>query len=294
MIIARLIGGLGNQMFQYAMARNIALRNNAQLKFDISDFSNPEVGTQRDYSLSIFKIKEAFASQEEVNFYLKYKKNDPKTLSDRIHNLFVANQYKYVERQSFQYESWLEKVRDNTYITGFWPSFRYFENINKTILNDFSLKPKFACKVDHCCLDRINQTQSVSLHIRRGDYASDEKTNKHHGLVDMSFYTQAEEIIQKKVGKLHLFIFSDDIPWVKQHLHLQSPVSYVSGKYSKHDWEDLELMKHCKHNVIANSTFSWWGAWLNQNKNKIVISPKKWFNFDRNLEDLLPKTWIQL
>ncbi len=143
--------------------------------------------------------------------------------------------------------------------------------------------------------EMIQSFKSVSLHIRRGDYVSNKVTNQVHGVCDLNYYSHAISYIAERISNTHLFVFSDDPEWAKGNLKTEIPTFFVDNNRADKDYEDLKLMRQCKHNIIANSSFSWWGAWLNQNAGKIVIAPKKWFNDKSiNTKDLIPEKWIRL
>jgi len=275
MIIIQLKGGLGNQMFQYAMGRRVAHANNTDLKLDISWFNNIGVNyTPRKYSLQPFNIIENFASINEIKALKR----------GRIHNLTKRILTK-------------ERFSNNVYLSGYWQNEKYFKDIEDIIRKEFTLKKPIRNKY----IDLINHTNSVSLHIRRGDYVINPEYRKTLGACPLSYYHKAIRNILNFVTHPHFFIFSDDIKWAKNNLKFKHPVTFVSNKEqyllknTNTDYEDLILMSKCKHNIIANSSFSWWGAWLNSNPDKIVIAPKKWFN-DLSLtnKDLIPELWMKI
>lgn len=294
MIITRLIGGLGNQMFQYAMARRIAKINNTKLKLDISGFKTIKNITLRDYSLRPFKIQESFANQKEVDYFKKFARREGGGFKKFFYNLLIAKSSKYVKENKFTFDEKFLNIGAGAYLDGRWASEKYFMDIRSIILKEFALKKAFSKKINQSILKKIRSTSSVSLHIRRGDFAYDKRTNKWHGLCPLNYYYSSSEQIKKRVKNPYFFIFSDDIDWVKKNLKLKFPAIFASGKYSKRDYEDLTLMKNCQHHITANSTFSWWAAWLSKNGSKIVYTPKRWFNIKRDLNDFIPRSWIKI
>ena len=143
--------------------------------------------------------------------------------------------------------------------------------------------------------DRIQSTESVSLHVRRADYIQNALTNKIHGTCDQDYYDRAIRYIAERVIDPHFFIFSDEPEWVKENLKIDFPMTVVDCNDASRNYEDLRLMSTCKHNIIANSSFSWWGAWLNPNPDKLVITPEQWFNDKkRNTKDLIPEQWVKM
>jgi len=290
MIITKLIGGLGNQMFQYAAGRRAAYVNNTSLKLDIAGYENQVGITPRKYMLHIFNIEENFASINEIN---KSKQNTfIQKILKKIYPVFINKLY--IREKGHNFDPDILNVNDNAYLDGYWASEKYFEDIEDIIHKEFTFKNK-PDEINKAVIDKMTHCDSVSIHIRRGDYVNDKKTNQYHGICNLNHYYQSVEYITNKIKSPHFFIFSDDINWAKQNLHLKFPYVFVDHNIGKKDYEDMRLMSECKHNIIANSSFSWWGAWLNQNPNKIVIAPKKWFNDKSiNTKDLIPDLWIKI
>lgn len=285
MIIVKLIGGMGNQMFQYALGRSLAIRNKTDLKMDLSGYEQQKGITPRAYGLSVFAIQADVASVNEV---------------DRIRysNLFFAklgiSGKKYVrERMANIFDSHILDIGDDHYFEGYWQTERYFKDIRDVLLREFSLKPEYD-HLDPSLLRAMADGESVALHVRRGDYVSHVGTNQYHGTCSSEYYQSAIRYIADKIGNPSFFVFSDDIEWVKKNIAVDFSVTYVSDGILK-DYEELTLMSKCKHNIIANSSFSWWGAWLNQNPDKIVVAPKKWFNDpDAAKNDIVPDSWVKM
>ena len=281
MIIVKLSGGLGNQMFQYAFARKLGMLKKEDVKLDISGYENDIL---RKYALTPFNISLQPANTEE----LRQIKN-PYGIYSRIIRLIS----KKIFRQF--YIGWKPKVllSRNKYFDGFWQSYRYFENINKIVIEELALIiPLEDAHAD--LVKKLTETDSVSLHVRRSDYITDKTTKKYHDICSLDYYKSAIEIMAKNISSPKFFIFSDDINWVKENLKVPYPTEYISGT-GLTETEELIAMSKCQHNIIANSTFSWWGAWLNQNPNKIVISPRKWNNrYPKEYLDLLPTNWLKL
>lgn len=283
MIITKIIGGLGNQMFQYAAGRRAAYVNDTSLKLDITGYENQVGITPREYMLDIFNIQENFASKDEIR---KLKK------SSFILRFFKKNTY--VKEKHFHFDQNILDINDNSYLEGYWVSEKYFKDIEKIIREDFTFKYPLD-KKSQLITDKIKNSNSISIHIRRGDYVSDLKTTKIHGICSSEYYEKAISAIKNRVKKPVFYIFSDDLQWTKQNIRLEFPCVYVDHNLGKKDYEDMRLMSECKHNIIANSSFSWWGAWLNKNKNKIVIAPRRFFRKSSiNTKDLIPKSWIRI
>lgn len=290
MIVVKLIGGLGNQMFQYAAGRRTAYVNGMPLKLDIGGYTNQIGITPRKYMLSIFNIQENFATESEIN---KLKKNIIiQKILNKIHPIFANKSY--VKEKDHNFDPDILKIDDNSYLEGYWGSEKYFKNIEQIIRQEFTYVNK-PDKANKELIKQIDSCNSVSIHVRRGDYVEDEKTNQFHGICGLDYYQTAISYIAQQVKNPHFFIFSDDSRWGKAHLRLKYPTTYVTNNFGRKDYEDMRLMSRCKHNIIANSSFSWWGAWLNNNVDKIVIAPKKWFrNKSIKTKDLIPKSWRKI
>ena len=265
MKIVQIHGGLGNQMFQYAFAKALA-HAEEDVRLDLSWFSQKRKNeTPRDFQLDVFNVKMQKCRLWDKLFCKKVK-----------------------ETQRNVYEPALLNIKGRAFYSGFFQTSKYFENIRKEILNDFSLKVSLT-QENAEPLKLIEATNSVSLHVRRGDYL----TAQAFSVCDLKYYEKAIDFIMQRVKNPHFFLFSDDIPWVKENLKIDAPCTAVDINDGRTAYFDLELMKHCHHNIIANSTFSWWGAWLNQNNDKIVICPKKWYA-DNRRTDILPDDWVKI
>lgn len=283
MIITKLIGGLGNQMFQYAVGRRVADTNLTELKLDVTGYSDQVDITPRAYSLNIFNIEENFATRKEIH---QLKKN--------IFLLRLFRKNTYHREKQFQFDSNILAVINNSYLEGYWVSEKYFMEIENTIRQEFSFKSK-PNAINQSTLDQIESTNSISIHVRRGDYIEDAKTNQFHGVCRLDYYKTAISHIVRQVKNPHFFVFSDDPGWCKANLRLKYLTTYVTHNLGNNDHEDMRLMSTCKHNIIANSSFSWWGAWLNNNQDKIVVAPKQWFRDKSiNTRDLIPESWIRI
>lgn len=289
MIIVKLIGGLGNQMFQYAAGRRVALANNTELKLDITVYEKQVGITPRKYGLNVFNIQANIASNEEIG---KLKKEN--VFLNKLSKFIPVFKDSRVTEKHFYFDRAVLNIKNNSHLEGYWASEKYFKDIENIIRKDFTFKDK-PDEVNQQMVGRIKNCDSVSIHIRRGDYVFDEKTNKYHGFCDLDYYLRAITLVTKTVKNPQFFVFSDDIKWAKQNLHPKFPCTYVDHNVGKKDYEDMHLMSLCKHNIIANSSFSWWGAWLNQNPGKIVIAPKKWFrNKSIDTKDLIPHSWVKI
>lgn len=290
MIITRISGGLGNQMFQYAVGKSIAKANNDILKLDTLFYPKQ---TLRKYELDIFNINENIASEQEIE-YLAGKNNFFIKLKRKIGLMVQKPLSYYKEKRLSTFNEDIFNYHENIYLDGYWQNEKYFKNIRQDILNDFTMTGKIS-KEATSYLEQIRYNNSISIHIRRGDYLHRTEDESVHGLCDINYYKQAIDYISKMVANSSFFIFSDDIKWCKENFDFMKNKIFIDD--TKSAFDDLELMKNCKHNIVANSTFSWWGAWLNQNEDKIVIAPKRWFaneKMQNEAQDIVPQKWVRI
>ena len=275
MVIVKLYGGLGNQMFQYAMARTVALRNGVQLELDLTWFSAPSTTTGRYFGLDKFNVQLCRASDTEIERCLALRK----ILGRDLYEAVIPFRFKkYIRTRDFQLfsEKYL-KLRGDLYLEGYWTDERYFAEFPEIIKNEFTLSSELSGN-NSMIASSMDVSESVSLHIRRGDYVTDSRFQTIFNICDENYYRRAVDLISERVTKPVFYIFSDDIEWVRENIHIGYDVVYVSEAGGCLPHEEIHLMGRCKHNIIANSTFSWWGAWLNSNEEKIVIAPEKWVN----------------
>lgn len=193
----------------------------------------------------------------------------------------------------FNYWPGIASLSHSVYLAGYWQSEKYFSDASEAIRADFTFRTPLSKKNAELA-ERVGQTNSVSLHVRRGDYVSSAKTNATHGFCSLDYYRAAVLHMAAHIEQPEFFIFSDDMAWVKANLKIDFPCRYVDHNQGAESYNDMRLMSLCKHHVIANSSFSWWGAWLNPNPNKTVIAPRKWFANDNNVDDLFPSDWVLL
>ena len=286
MLIIKLKGGLGNQLFQYAFGRLIALRRGEDLKLDKDILG--QIGARRFYGLDAFNIKAEIASREEV-LKVKY----PFGLTSKAWRFFKA---KFLRIFHIGYEARMLKTKAQ-YLDGFFQSYKYLEQVERELKKDLSLKNDNLKIKYPAILEEIKSTESVAVHIRRGDYVNDAKTKKAHFICDLNYYEKAFALIKDKLKERNLepkfFIFSDDINWAKDNLK-EAGCVFVSRPEIL-DYEELILMSKARHNIIANSSFSFWSAWLNSNLEKIVIAPVLWNRkYQKAYKDLLPEDWLRL
>lgn len=309
MIIVNLKGGLGNQMFQYACGRALSLRSKARgdtgtLRLDTTGFDRIKASspvTKRSFELRAWNVTTPVANPDEISC-VKY----PYGLLSRAWRFFRA---RALRKFNVGFDPSVLNWGGNVYLDGFWQSEKYFRDFEAEIRNDFTLaRPPGPTAMKW--FKRIgSDADSVSLHVRRGDYVSSPAAETHHGICDRAYYeravielaermntlTQTKKSRKGKLGIPSIYIFSDDIEWAKENLSFPCPTTFVSSPDMTHA-EELALMSACRHHVIANSTFSWWGAWLGANPDKIVLAPARWANLHDEdwYADIIPPSWIRI
>lgn len=276
MKIIRIKCGLGNQMFQYALYKQLEYMGQ-DVKLDISFINNNS--EHNGYELDrVFHVKPQYASAEE----LEYCQRKNGGLYGEIRSRLIAeNCFREIER----FINWDLFYLDNIIIDGYWQNPVYFKGIESIIKNEF----RFDEPIDNqnkYYKDEIISNNSVSVHIRRNDYLSNGFKDYYGHICDINYYNMAIDNIKKKERTPIFFVFSDDISWVKKNLHIPNAV-YIEGNEGRNAYLDMYLMSLCKHNIIANSTFSWWAAWLNDNKEKMVLMPHQWCKSKRRYKNAL-------
>jgi hypothetical protein len=275
-------------MFQYAIARSIAYTNQTDFKIDITGFKTYSL---REYELDHFNIIEHFATTEEIQRY-KEKKSFCTAFWGK---LFPNSQdYRYYKEKAFHYDPGIFKLKGDIYLDGYWQTEKYFKDIEDIIKNDFTVKTEPDEK-NRDLFDQIKNCNAVAVHIRRGDYVMDPQTESILGSCSLDYYRKCVDIITKRISDPHFFVFSDDPKWTIENIKIDFSTTYSSHNGPNKGYEDLRLMSHCKHFIIANSSFSWWGAWLSDNADKIVLAPKRWLRKeDINTKDLIPEGWLRI
>lgn len=288
MIIVKLKGGLGNQVFQYAAGLAVASRRDQKLKIDTTGYDDPRVinsDIPRKYGLFAFNISGSIATAEEVR-----KARNPFGIFSKALRFFSQ---KFLRRYYLDYHPEFFK-KNHKYVEGFFQSEKNFASVKEKVIREFTLKKEFESDVFLAEKNKVYKIKSVSVHIRRGDYVNDKVTNDYWGTCSKEYYKEAIDLIRSKIEAPIFCFFSDDIEWVKKEFGEQPDFKYISNSSLK-DYEELMLMSLCAHNITANSSFSWWGAYLNQNPSKIIIAPKKWVIRNYGLHpNIIPLSWIRI
>lgn len=292
MIINRITGGLGNQMFQYATGRALAMRKKTAFKLDISGYARDPL---RTFDLHIYDLRAEIATADEI---LALRGRTYRGLSAKIMSIVAPGKLKLpktnIQEEGLAYHPKIHSLPDNVYLDGYWQSEKYFRDAAPTIRKELTLTAPIDEK-NKKFLNQIQATISVSLHVRRTDYVTNaQKGGAMHAIVSLDYYRQAISYIKQHLPNPTIFVFSDDHQWVKDNLTFDLPTVFVDCNDSQHAQNDLRLMSACQHHIIANSSFSWWGAWLAEHPQQIVIAPKNWFNDGISSVDLVPERWIRL
>ncbi|MBN2091921.1 alpha-1,2-fucosyltransferase [candidate division KSB1 bacterium] len=280
-------------MNQFALGRCLSLKNNCELKLDLSWFDAMKSDcTYRTFKLNRFKLNMQTASQEEINDIKGQKNRFDKLKRVKAKYLRFKNQTYVIEKKNNKFDSSILKLHPPVYLEGYWHTHRYFIEAYNCLKKDFTLKDILVAPSSRT-LDKIRSVNSVSVHIRRGDYISNPSNLKRYGTVTLEYYQKCLEYISNQINDPHFFVFTDDFDWAKQYIKTDFPISWMDQKTPEKDCVDLWLMTNCMHHVIANSTYSWWGAWLASNPDKIVINPVKWNNTEKQYNrDRSPDHWL--
>ena len=295
MVVVKIFAGLGNQMFQYAFGKGYELKTGGKVFFEANWLEDRELqgeDTARELELNVFKANINFLESSILKSILK-RKSIPQRIAYRILSALKILNFLEEEKLFTYDEELFLKFKGISHIQGYFQTESYFKEFREEILKDFKIKNKLSPNSTKY-KELIQASNSVCLQVRRRHYVTNPKANKTHDVCGLDYYERAASHIIDKVENPMFFVFSDDLDWVKQQeITKGAPVTYVSGNIGDFSFEDMILMQYCKHNIIANSSFSWWGAWLNTNKDKIVIAPQKWTTKTETKEcSVIPKDWL--
>lgn len=297
-IVVSLYGGLGNQLFQYATGKSIALKNNLDLILDLKWFeeqktSKDKTVTSREFALEpfaldIFTQVVGLPTQKFDGFFNRFLRN--------YNKLTLKNHegYKIYKEKNFKFDEKVTSLNAPIWLDGYWQSFKYFEDIRGLLQSELNIRENLSPASKDILL-KIENKNAICIHVRRGDYISNKSAAAFHGTCDLRYYKKGLELLRPWSNNSHCFIFSDEPDWVKNNITFPVQATVVSNNSASTAHEDLYLMSSCNDFIIANSSFSWWGAWLSSSKNKRVIAPKTWFtNQDIDTSDLIPNHWTRI
>jgi len=292
LIISHIIGGLGNQMFQHALGRAQSTARNVPLRLDLRDFSG--YALHNGYELNrVFGISTPQASAAELGKVLGLRAHN------RIRRLLMRRWLAGLRGRHLAIESqiayWpdIAAIPDECYLLGNWHSEKYFQAVESQVRSDFAF-PVPLVGLNAELEQQIAGCTAISVHVRRGDFAADPATLAVHGLCSLDYYRKAIAHIASRVSNPQFFMFSNDMAWVRDNLHIDHPCHYIDHNTGLDSHIDMLLMSRCRHHIIANSSFSWWGAWLNPSREKIVVAPERWFAANWDSSDIIPPAWVRL
>ncbi len=275
MIVVELMGGLGNQLFQYATGLSLAKKNQCELRLDLSFFRKAVPGaTPRRFCLNEYAIPEVPASWL-VSQFMK----------------LTSRRY---EESSFGFHSEVLNLGQQTWLHGYFQSEQYFFEQKSDLRHRLRLRNPPSSDTQKM-IEQMRRQPSVAIHVRRGDYLSNPLASQVHPVLSQEYYYKAVEHIEKQVGPCMKVVFSDDFAWARENLKFSGEVRFCDFNGEARDVEDLFLMSHADHFVIANSSFSWWGAWLGEKQNSKICAPLEWFKkTELSTKDLIPSRWMQI
>lgn len=291
MIISKISHGLGNQLFQYAIARSLSIERNTALYLDSRYYNHTYASdTFRSFKLKHFNINYKLLDNSPALIYLS---KSTKLFPGRSLTPF----FKLIRDKEHGFDRNVSTEKSLIiYLSGFWQTEKYFSEIKEVLQEELTLKSGTSEQFESYKKQILNEPFPVSLHIRRGDYVNNTQFSNQFGFIGLDYYRRAIGMFREKTPGCKFFVFSDDLEWVKSNLDTGPEFIYVENTGENADLEDLMLMRTCSHHIIANSSFSWWGAWLNPKNDKIVVAPAKWYNNmpDLSTNELIPENWIKL
>jgi hypothetical protein len=296
MIVSNLASGLGNQLFQYAVGRQLSVLKGVELKLSVVTFKMQNL---RNYKLDHYNITAEIATDSEIERFLhKYYTNSLSAKVSRNLEHFLPRNKRSLYKQSdpWIYEPEVFDAASNIYIEGYWQNYKYMANLNPLIFEELTVKETYTDYIQKIIEEVQANNSSVSLHIRRGDYLTDKEASQLMGVLPLAYYYNAVDYIKTNIQDPVIYVFSDDLQWASDNLKTNLPIKFIDIENGKKDYIELDIMSKCHHHIIANSSFSWWGAFLNRNPDKIVIAPKNWVTvpeINKNVEIQFPN-WIKL
>jgi hypothetical protein len=292
MIVVQVVGGLGNQMFQYAFGRRLADGLGVPLKLDITSF---RTYAKRRYELGGLCVEEEFASDREIARMHPSPLARARSRAARLFPSLAQGPGPIVRERAFSFDPSMLELRDGVYLEGYWQSERYFDAVADRLRVEFV--PRMPLEGRAALLaDEMRSGDSVSLHVRRGDYVSEPPVSQVHLVCDPDYYARCVRHMSERFDDARYYVFSDEPGWARDNLRLPRGTTIVADRCCATAVHEMWLMAQCRHHVIANSSFSWWGAWLDSRPSKVVLMPRRWFR-DREPEcttDIRPSGWVAL
>lgn len=287
MKLVTLSGGLGNQMFQYAFYLSLKMHDEKVYLYKNKILNNAD---HNGYELErLFHVGKVYDGKRMTNLLLK------KGIGNIMkHILFPVKVRERIIHDYSAYGDWLNRTPwYGVHLVGYWQSECYFERVSDVVRNSFSFDKQLLNERTKSCFESMCSVNAISLHVRRGDYLLAENVGSLGNICDKRYYQIAMDVINEKVENPVFYVFSDDIKWTIENIPLPENAVFVDWNRRQDSWQDMFLMSSCKHNIIANSSFSWWGAWLNNNENKSVIAPALWIR-NTPAPNVAPSSWIRI
>lgn len=292
MKIVKYKGGLGNQMFQYAFALMLKVKYNQQVKMDLSAYQHNGNLTQIP-KINKMKVSLEKASSKECAKCCLYPQKD--SASKWLYRSNILTEALFNKKYYYEFNCKFKNIDTllrYDYYDGYWQSWKYVHSVEPILRKAFIPLMPLAKKTEED-LKQIKKANAIFIGVRKGDYTSTLRTKWEYGSFDSIYYRSAMNYICKRLVNPIFYIFSDDIEWVKKYLDFSGfNVVYRDKDKQTDDFEELVIMSHCKHAIIVNSTFHWWGAWLISNPEKIIIAPLEWFANKKEI-DIIPPGWIR-
>ena len=281
-----LLGGLGNQMFQYAIGRALSIRLGLPLVLDLSMLRlRTDAYIARDYELGCFRL-----SGQRVRDLPVWLARAGTNVSRWLVSQGISS-VQHIQERGVQFQPEVLEVRGACRLEGYWQSECYFAPVSKQLRADFTILPAPDPRSVECAA-RIRDVASVGLHVRRGDYLTHPNCAAFHSVCPKDYYDAALQHVLERLGPaVELFVFSDDMEWTRENIRYPLPTTYVDWNATC-GYEDLRLMSACRALIMANSTFSWWGGWLNPRPDRLVIAPRQWFQAPGYVSELPNSPWV--
>lgn len=291
-VIVRLQGGIGNQMFQFAFGKALSLRLGRPLLLDIKEYDN----YKKFYGFElkkVFGVEDDVASHRVLKNVLGFRRDSVvyRYVMSRRFGLYRVFPKIKVEK-SPQYDPIYQISEKASYFSGYFQCGRYFSDYDQEIRNIFSFNVPFDSN-ELYSYGLSDGVVTCSLHIRRGDYLSDRNAASFIGFVGQEYFARAIEYCVNKLSVKRFLVFSDDIGWAKDHIRSAAEMRFIDSFVGQDSYRNMQLMSLCDHHIISNSSFSWWGAWLNSSIHKTVVAPANWFSSGAQT-DIVDNDWIQL
>lgn len=279
-------------MFQYALGRALSLELSVPLRLDVRGFAG--YALHNGYELDrVFDTEILLAGEADLRAVLGLRAVEPLRRLLLRRGMAAFRGQRLVVEPNLAYWHQIRAVPDNCYLLGNWQSEKYFRHVAATIRADFSFKRPLS-GLNVALAERASNCTAVSLHVRRGDIATNAQSLAIHGLCSLEYYRKAIEHVGGHVEQPEFFVFSDDVAWARENLRIEYPCHFIDHNTGRESYNDMHLMSLCRHHIIANSSFSWWGAWLDPRDDKIVVAPSRWFAAELDSSDIVPSTWVRI